>query len=202
MYEIGKTYETPKGLIKILAKVKGHVLPNGKYRRTRCIIQFVETGTVVSVQTKHLKNGNIKDYMKPSVYGVGFIGSPIKIPDRNPSNIIHRIYKLWSHMLERVYRIQDRPTYKECTVDPRWHNFTTFLNTISDVEGYEKWEQNPGVYQLDKDIKKGPCKIYSRDYCKFVTASENSLDANKRRWSKRSELALTKETTSGGSTEQ
>lgn len=30
MYEINKTYETPKGLIKILSRTKKQKLPNGK----------------------------------------------------------------------------------------------------------------------------------------------------------------------------
>ena len=44
---------------------------------------------------------------------------------------------------------------------------------------------------LDKDIKKGYCKIYSRDHCKFVSAAENVVDSVKRRWGKTNDLTLT-----------
>lgn len=44
---------------------------------------------------------------------------------------------------------------------------------------------------LDKDIKKGNCGLYSRDHCKFVTATENAKDSNKRRWGKTNDLTLT-----------
>lgn len=44
---------------------------------------------------------------------------------------------------------------------------------------------------LDKDIKKVNCKIYSRDHCKFVSATENVADSLKRRWGKTNDLTLT-----------
>lgn len=64
------------------------------------------------------------------------------------------------------------------------------MNTIHEVEGYEEWEQDSSMH-LDKDIKKGYCKIYSRDHCKFVSATENGVDSVKRRWGKTNDLTLT-----------
>jgi hypothetical protein len=189
MYEINKTYETPKGLIKILSRTKKQKLPNGKTKHPRAVIQFVETGTVIDVQTCNIKAGKFEDFMKPTVYGVGFLGSPIRIPDRGSNSIIRRIYDLWANMLKRAYG-NYKTSYVGCRVDPRWHNFTTFLNTIHEVEGYEDWEKDSSMH-LDKDIKKDNCKIYSRDHCKFVTATENVADSLKRRWGKANDLALT-----------
>lgn len=189
MYEINKTYETPKGLIKILSRTKKHKLPNGKIKHARAVIQFVKTGTVIDVQTCNIKAGKFEDFMEPTVYGVGFMGSPIRIPDRGSNSIIRRIYDLWANMLKRAYG-NYKTSYVGCRVDPRWHNFTTFLNTIHEVEGYEEWEKDSSMH-LDKDIKKGYCKIYSRDHCKFVSATENVADSVKRRWGKTNDLTLT-----------
>lgn len=189
MYEINKTYETPKGLIKILSRTKKQKLPNGKTKHPRAVIQFVETGTVIDIQTCNIKAGKFEDFMKPTVYGVGFMGSPIRIPDRGSNSIIRRIYDLWANMLKRAYG-NYKTSYVGCRVDPRWHNFTTFLNTIHEVEGYEDWEKDSSMH-LDKDIKKGNCGVYSRDHCKFVSATENAVDSLKRRWGKTNDLTLT-----------
>jgi hypothetical protein len=191
MYEINKTYETPKGLIKILSRTKKHKLPNGKIKHARAVIQFVKTGTVIDVQTGNIKAGKFEDFMEPTVYGVGFLGSPIRIPARGSNSIIRKIYDLWANMLKRAYgNYGSRSSYTGCVVDPRWHNFTTFLNTIHEVEGYEEWEKDSSMH-LDKGIKKGYCKIYSRDHCKFVSAAENVADSVKRRWGKTNDLTLT-----------
>lgn len=191
MYEINKTYKTPKGLIKILSRTKKQKLPNGKVKHPRAVIQFVKTGTVIDVQTFNIKAGKFEDFMEPTVYGVGFLGSPIRIPARGSNSIIRKIYDLWANMLKRAYgNYGSCYSYADCVVDPRWYNFTTFLNTIHEVEGYEEWEKDSSMH-LDKDIKKGYCNIYSRDHCKFVSAAENVAESAKRRWGKANDLALT-----------
>lgn len=179
MYEIGKTYNTPKGDILILARTKKQKLPNGKTKHPRAVIQFVKTGTIIDVQTCNIKAGKFSDFMEPTVYGVGFLGSNIHIPARGC--IIRRIYDLWTNMLKRAYGGY-KTSYTGCTVDPRWHNFTTFLSTITEVEGYDEWEANPDKMCLDKDIKLGYHKIYSKDHCKFVTRTVNVQDQLHRRW--------------------
>lgn len=189
MYEINKTYETPKGLIKILSRTKKQKLPNGKVKHPRAVIQFVKTGTVIDVQTCNIKAGKFEDFMEPTVYGVGFLGSPIRIPARGSNSIVRKIYDLWTNMLKRAYGSY-KTSYIDCKVDPRWHNFTTFLNTIHEVEGYEEWEKDSSMH-LDKDIKKDNCGLYSRDHCKFVSATENVADSLKRRWGKTNDLTLT-----------
>jgi hypothetical protein len=183
MYEIGKTYNTPNGQIKILARTKKQKLPNGKVRHPRAVIQFLETGCIVDVQTCNISSGKFRDFLKPTVYGIGFLGSQIRIPSRESNTIIRRIYDLWANMLKRCYGNYS-DSYPDCIVDPRWHNFTTFLNTISEVDGYEEWEKDSSMH-LDKDIKKGNCGIYSKDHCMFVSARENITDSLNRRWHKK-----------------
>lgn len=182
MYEIGKTYKTPKGEILVLDRTKKQYLSDGTVRHPRATIKFLKTGTVINVQTCNIKTGKFEDYREPTVYGVGYLGSPIRIPERNSNSSIRRVYDLWANMLKRCYGGYPS-SYVGCTVDKRWHNFTTFLNTIIDVDGYEFWEKNPYMH-LDKDIK-GNGKVYSKDTCMFVTATENIQDCLNRRWHKK-----------------
>lgn len=189
-FEKGFIVDTPKGKVKILERIPGKRLKDNKKIHPRAIIQVLETGTILNVQTSNLKEGKFNDYMKPTVYGVGFLGSNIVIPDRGKSHIIRRIYDLWSNMLKRCYGSY-KTAYKDVTVDKRWHNFTTFLNTIQDVPCYILWEQNPNKYCLDKDIRFDGNRVYSRDTCTFVPIKVNMYEASTRRWRKRSELTLT-----------
>lgn len=179
MYEIGKIYDTPKGKILILDRIKGQHKENGKKKHPRAIIKFLKTGTVISVQTCNIANGKFEDYMEPTVYGVGYLGSPIRIPSRESKSIIRALYDLWANMLKRVYG-KYKGQYKKCTVDPRWLNFTTFLNTISEVKGYYLWEKDHSLH-LDKDeLSDG--KLYSKDTCQFVSGSYNARLALNKRW--------------------
>lgn len=182
MYEIGKVYNTPKGDILILDRIPQQKHPDGRVKHhPRVIIKFIKTGTVISVQTSNIKYGKFEDYMEPTVYGVGFLGSPIRIPSRTSKSIVRAIYDLWANMLKRVYGSY-KGKYSDCSVDPRWHNFTTFLNTISEVKGYDLWEKDHS-YHLDKDeLSDDDNRVYSRDTCQFVTGSYNTKLALDKRW--------------------
>lgn len=174
---------TPNGEVEILEKIKGYTV-NGKKVKGRAIIKVLETGTVLNVQMGNLEAGKWKDYRKPSVYGVGYIGSDIKIPERG--TYIRRAYDLWANMLKRAYGgYQD--SYKGVTVDVRWHSFTNFLNTFIDIEGYDLWEKGEDVH-LDKDL--AGKNLYSLDTCVFIPASDNIKESSTRRWAKARDLSL------------
>lgn len=186
-YKIGDVIDTPKGKVKLLYRIAGYTDKiTGSWRQPRWIIQVLKTGTVLNVQQGNLINGKFVDFRERTVYGVGYIGSDIKIPERSSNSIIRRIYDLWANMLKRCYGNYDKhECYKQCSVDPRWHNFTCFLNTIQKVEGYALWEDKANWKQrvaLDKDIKVSRNKVYSMDLCKFVYESENAKCALNKRW--------------------
>ena len=179
-YHVGDIIETPNGKVEILQLYKG-TESNGRRIRGRAVIKFLETGTVRNIRTEYLKRDYIADYNRPTVYGVGFIGSELKIPQKG---IVSRLYNIWRQMLYRVYGNNPnmKKYYSDVTIDPRWHNFTTFVNTVCDVDGYEKWEMNDKGYELDKDIKIKGNKHYSPFTCKFVTKKTNMRDCALRRW--------------------
>lgn len=93
------------------------------------------------------------------VYGIGI--SDVKNPDR-------KAYTVWVDMLRRCYSppYQERyPTYKGCSVDPRWHYLSNFL----------QWHHNnyePGR-QLDKDLISPGNKIYGPDTCLYISKELN-----------------------------
>ena len=72
-----------------------------KYNDARNVeIQFVNTGFETSVQLTNLRNGNVKDRLTPSVFGVGVLGT--KYPSK-VNGVQTKEYVLWCHMLTRCY---------------------------------------------------------------------------------------------------
>ncbi len=128
-------------------------------------ILFHKTGYERTVRSGDIRTGKIKDHMRPSVYGVGYIGfgaySKLKYK---------KIYDDWCNMLCRCYSSafhSRQKTYIECSVHPDWHNFQTFAewHTKNYTEGMD----------LDKDLLIKGNLIYSEKTCVFVTRSLNTL---------------------------
>lgn len=125
-----------------------------------------ENGYIAKNRTYNdFKKGEIKNKLYPSIYNVGYEGVGIYSSKKYPI-----IYTKWTDTLKRCYSIstQERqPTYKNCSVDERWHNFQNFA----------KWfEHNyKEGYELDKDILIKGNKVYSPETCCFVPHEINSL---------------------------
>lgn len=179
-YVVGGTYVTPAGSVRLLeiwnqreARLRG-------FSNARAIVEFTETGYVVNCQLSNLAAGKVKDMRKPSVYGVGYLDADIRIPSRESGSEVRRLYDLWANMLRRCYHAH-APSYADCSVDPRWHSFRNFMNTVQDVPGYAEWCSGAALH-LDKDTKVSGNRVYSRDTCAFISPSANLVDAATRRW--------------------
>lgn len=177
-YEVGTIHKTPKGDVEIIGRVAGSKKP--VVRHPRIIIRVLKTGTIIDIQQGNLINGKFSDYREPTVYGVGYIGSKIVIPMRGSNSTIRKAYDLWANMLKRAYG-NYKTSYNGVSVDPRWHDFTNFLNSIQELEGYSEWEKDTSMC-LDKDIKGNGSKVYSKDSCMFVPSSVNIKEGLNRRW--------------------
>jgi len=135
------------------------------YRKVE--VEFVDTGYRVTTKTQSILAGSVKDKLKPTSFGVGFIGDgPYK---SRSGKGFSKQYQSWQSMLHRCYCpiYQKRaPTYKGCSVDKGWHDFQSFA----------KWfdENHIKGYQLDKDIKIKGNKIYSPKTCCFVSPQKNT----------------------------
>lgn len=150
------------GKLKVLQK-----LPKNKYK---CL--FLDTGSLVIALGHHIKAGNVKDYSKPSVYGIGFLGVGKYLASYKGKPT--KEYNTWVHMLGRVYGNTDGNSYSDVSVCKEWHNFQTFCEDIPNIQGYLGWKT--GHYQLDKDIK--GLKEYSPRGCMFIPKGANTSEMN------------------------
>ena len=147
------------------------------------------------VAANNLRSGAFKNYMRPSVQGVGFLGGDTHDRDKF-------IRDIWRSCIVRCYSEKyqkKQPTYKGCVVDPEWHNFQNFLVWFKSQRFYDKG------YDLDKDILGKTSKIYSKDTCCLVPTEINNffiVDTNKRsdlpRYITRSEVSYRVRVTVGG----
>tara|TARA_B100001105_G_scaffold148940_1_gene119429 strand:- start:1917 stop:2660 length:744 start_codon:yes stop_codon:yes gene_type:complete len=127
-------------------------------------ITFLNTGTIVdNLQKGNVIRGAVKDFGCATVEGVGYLGTNRKVTSL-PA------YHCWKHMLVRCYSENyhsTRGTYRDCSVEKSWHNFTTF----------EVWFDKNYVegYHLDKDLLEQGNRVYSKDTCCFIPDYLNSL---------------------------
>ncbi len=138
----------------------------------------------------HLQGAHVttKRYLRDIMEAHKLIGSPLFRPPHGwmrprQARAMRKVftpvmYDLWANMLKRCYH--DRTG---ATVDPRWHSFRCFLDTIHKVPGFAAWEQDTSMH-LDKDIRVPGNLVYSVETCTFVSAAENVQDCLKRRWAK------------------
>lgn len=156
--KVGDKFQTKNGICVVVDYV------NSK----NVTVEFLETGYITTTRSEHLREGKVKDYLYPSVFGIGFIGTGEYSLKSHES-----IYYTWCRMLSRCYydKFQEtNPTYIGCDVCNEWHNFQRFA----------KWhdENHPkdcNKYQLDKDLKILGNKIYSPEACLFVCSKVNSF---------------------------
>lgn len=131
-------------------------------------IEFINTGTVVSVRTSDMIRGRVKDNYAKVICNVACIGN-VKRKD------YEREYKLWHHMISRCYnkkQLKDKPIYGKYEVHEDWLCFEYFLKSMPKIEGYKNWlsEEN---YEIDKDTKVPGSRLYSVNTCRFIPRSKN-----------------------------
>jgi hypothetical protein len=131
-------------------------------------IKFNDGTIMKKVKYYRFTDGSIKNSNIPFAYGVGYIGYGENVSEiKGNSNIV---YSKWNKMLQRCYSNKYhliKPTYKDCTVHPEWHNFQNFAKWANDkyINGFE----------LDKDILIKGNKLYSAETCCFVPREINNL---------------------------
>lgn len=133
-------------------------------------IEFIDTGFKATVTADNIRRGLVKDKMRPIKYGLGFIGcGDHKSSDRYGKHT--KAYACWTAIFQRCYEINrsyNNIRYEDCFVSKEWHNFQNF------AEWYAKnYPKDSGDYQIDKDILVDGNRIYSPNFCKFVTRQEN-----------------------------
>lgn len=135
-------------------------------------VEFVLTGFKVVAHSSAIRNGEVKDKILPSVYGVGFVGDGVHAPTQDRKQT--RAYRAWSSMLRRCYcpkHKKERPTYIGVTVCKDWRNFQNFAEWFN--------ENNIEGFHMDKDVKQRGIedKVYSPEVCIFISHKENNIEA-------------------------
>ena len=132
------------------------------------VVKFTATGSIVTTQLYHVKDGSIKDRMFPSICGVGIVGEKYPLENGKQS----KEYTVWVGMLDRCYSTTNdtRKTYESCEVTSSFRYFPFFKEWCHNQVGFgEKG------FALDKDILVKGNKVYSEDTCCFVPREINSL---------------------------
>ena len=132
-------------------------------------IKFIATGSVVTTQLYHIKDGGIKDRLFPSVYGVGVLGDA----EVSQNGVKLKEYKLWRALIGRCYNAKTKtrsPSYIGCSVSENFKYYPYFKEWCSRQVGFDRYG-----FELDKDILVKGNKIYSEDTCCFVPKEVNLL---------------------------
>lgn len=182
--KLGDTFTSNAGLeYRVIAYTD---LPG--VRMKHYTVKFTITGCETIASHADVKSGEIKDYLNPSVKGIGYIGySKFELKEIPKTKLERKIYLLWVDMLERCYS-KGSESYKThgakgVTVSPEWFSFKNFRESIHTVQGYDveglvgevehsgqRLNFDKDKLQLDKPISE---RVYSRETCCFISGTEN-----------------------------
>ena len=117
-------------------------------------------------QSSHLRRGRVSNPYHPRTLGVGYKG----VGYFNSKNS-KKAYEMWVGVITRgnclKYKTK-KPTYKDCTVHPDWHNFQNF------AKWYTEHESSGLGYEIDKDILVKGNKVYGEEFCLLIPRIINS----------------------------
>lgn len=136
-------------------------------------VLFYNPFCAVKCTVDRLKRGTVANPLQRNICGRGYIGI-----GKYSSTENQRIYTMWLNMMRRCYdeRIHvNQPTYKESEVCEEWWDFQNFAEWCNREKGFDYYDTNGRVFQLDKDILLKGNKDYSPETCCFVPMSINFL---------------------------
>lgn len=139
-------------------------------------IKFADTGSERIISLGHACTGEVRDFYKRTVYGIGYLGDYIK------NKYSSLLYNVWSSMICRCYNSK-APSFIGygsigVTVESSWLCFANFQVDSIYLYNYEKFINNPHNYQLDKDYLQQEIpkhqRIYSKNTCLFLSGVDNN----------------------------
>ncbi len=149
----------------------GDVVPYYYENAYKVHVMFMDTGHIRTTSASILRKSpvNLKDPMRPVVYGVGYLGVG-RHKSHAAGGATHPCI-IWRGILLRCYGKSQASCYRGVTVAKVWHNFQNF------ADWYEANGGRRGL-QEDKDILAEGNKEYHPDKCLIVTPQENMEAAN------------------------
>lgn len=132
------------------------------------LVKFLdEFGHEKLTSADSVRKGKVKNPFDKTLANVGYIGI-------GPYGI-GIAYYIWAGIISRCYDESQRdryPSYFDCTVDERWHNFQNF----------GEWFYNNNFYNsgwaLDKDVMFYGNREYGPDTCAFLPQELNRVLVN------------------------
>lgn len=147
----GDVYNTKNGDVEIRVVISADEV----------VVRFVDTDYFTLATKSNICSGRVKDLMKPSVFGIGYIGAGHYSHKTSPV-----AYKKWYAMIQRCYspKFSGWAVYGGCgvTVAKEWHNFQNFARWY---DGYKYKEKG---WHLDKDLLVKGNKLYCEEFCCIV----------------------------------
>ena len=165
-YRVGDTVHSNNcGVFKILSKTGND---------NKRLIQFLSTGCEYRVDISSINKGEVKDYLLPSVFGVGVTGFCTISEDDKPH------YLVWVEVLKRCYYERKSQqyhctTYVDCSMSENFRYFPYFKDWCNNQVGFNSIDEKGVLFHLDKDILVKGNKVYSETTCCFVPQEINGL---------------------------
>lgn len=142
------------------------------YKSAHSVDVVFDSGFTTSAMSFNIRNGSVKDKLRPSIYGVGFIGDGIYGSNNNGKKTA--AYKKWFEMIRRCYDHSgyqvENSSYVGCSVCSEWHNFQNFAEWF-----YSQENSQCDDIELDKDSISDGNKVYSPDLCLLISKRENII---------------------------
>lgn len=168
--KIGNMFSTNScGKIEVIDEIENQVIK----------VRFVETGSVINTRKNAVRIGAVRDPMKRTVFGVGYLGDGGIGAKKD-----RKAYRRWHAMMSRCYNERsDRYRFygaKGIRVSKDWHNF----------QNYMKWFQEnfKDGLQIDKDLLGGDSPVYGPNTCVCITPRLNQFGRSPMRMGKSSEV--------------
>ena len=146
----------------------GNVIVTKYVNKENIYIKFLDTDYETKTCATRLRSGQIKDWMKPSILGVGIVGTNLE-----PHESLTKVFKTWRNMLNRCYSENwkhGKSTYDDCSVSENFKYYTYFKEWYFKQIGHDQ-----EGWHLDKDILIKDNKLYSEDTCCFVPLEINTM---------------------------
>lgn len=140
----------------------------------RVQIKFLETGTITWITSRSIRKGIIRDCMRPSVYGIGYVGTYDAV-----DNSIHQ---LWRSMIKRVTQGK---AYADVTIHPDFLNYSKFEAYVKEMPNADLWKADTSAYHFDKDLIDPTARQYGPGLVCFLSAKDNMLESQLRKYLKR-----------------
>lgn len=123
-------------------------------------------GKTREVRASNLKDGSFKNFYRPIIEGVGYLGEGRKKPYKK--GVISKSYRAWKNGITRCYgEASKNNSYNECSFCEYFLEYQNF------AEWYESHESYGLGYHLDKDLLVRGNKIYSPETCTMLPIEIN-----------------------------